>query len=78
MPGRSNWSPSGRLLAGAFFGWLDWRDTMKRSEILFWAAAVAIAVFSGVVAVVTSHNRHHGGSVTPSTQDRSAAPASAG
>jgi hypothetical protein len=51
---------------------------MKRSEILFWAAAVAIAVFSGVVAVVTSHNRHHGGSVTPSTQDRSAAPASAG
>jgi hypothetical protein len=59
---------------------------MNRSEILFWAAAVAIAVFSGVVAVVTSHNRHHGGNVTPSAQDkatvgfvdRSAAPASAG
>jgi hypothetical protein len=44
-----------------------WRDAMSRSEILFWAAAVAIAAFSGVVAVVTSHTRHHGGNVTPAT-----------
>jgi hypothetical protein len=40
---------------------------MSRSEFLFWAMALAILVFSGIVVVVTSHNRHsHRGYITPS------------
>jgi hypothetical protein len=31
---------------------------MSRSELLFWAMALVIFVFSGIVVVVTSHNRH--------------------
>jgi hypothetical protein len=40
---------------------------MSRSELLFWAVGLAICLFSGIVVVVTSHNRHsHGGYITPS------------
>jgi hypothetical protein len=40
---------------------------MSRSELLFWAMALAISVFSGIFVVVTSHNRHsHRGYITPS------------
>jgi hypothetical protein len=31
---------------------------MSRSELLFWAVALAIFALSGIVVVVTSHNRH--------------------
>ena len=40
---------------------------MSRSEFLFWATGLAIFLLSGIVVVVTSHNRHsHRGYITPS------------
>jgi hypothetical protein len=40
---------------------------MSRSEFLFWAVGLAIFVYSGIVVVVSSHNRHfHRGYITPS------------
>jgi hypothetical protein len=48
-----------------------WRGAMSRPEILFWTVAVAIVAFSGVVVVVTSHDRHHGGYTTPSVSQYS-------
>jgi hypothetical protein len=60
-------APVRPLRAVVFAGACLARAAMSRSELLFWGAALAIFVFSGIVVVVTSHNRHsRGGYITPS------------
>jgi hypothetical protein len=46
---------------------MGWLGAMSLSEFLFWVTGLAIFLLSGIVVVVTSHNRHsHRGYITPS------------